>query len=234
VGVALLVCPTVIAHFKRQKTLRNILIILTFVLPNSLSFGQTFGGTSIDKLKAYKCTIRINKDSTINFIYNRHRNGVYGEHIGTLSKINDTLHRISATMTIGQFILKSFDKDTIYIQLDSNIGRQLDIVQVEYSNGKKRKQLQGYDRLGNPIGLLKIPVDMNLFNEKKGTDFITITINRKNFLSDNFLSFNIPYGSAASFTKGQQEEFYVVIKNGQLFTIGNPPMQTGHFKLMIK
>lgn len=137
-------------------------------------------------------------------------------------------------MTIGQFYMKSFDKDTIYIQLDSNIARQLDKIQVEYSDGKTRKQLQGYDRLGNPIRLLKIPVDKKLFNEKKGTDFITLTINRKNFLTDNFLSFKIPFGSAASFTKGRQEEFYVVIKNGQLFTTGKPPLQTGHFRLKMK
>jgi hypothetical protein len=221
------------AHFKRQTTMRKLIILLTFILPNTLLFGQTFFGNSTDKMKAYNCTIRINKDSTINFIYDRQSNGVYGEHIGTLSKINDTLYRISATMTIGQFYMKSFDKDTIYIQLDSNIARQLDKIQVEYSDGKTRKQLQGYDRLGNPIGLLKIPIDKKLFNEKKGTDFITITINRKNFLTDNFLSFKIPFGSAASFTKGQQEEFYVVIKSGQLFTTGNPPLQTGHFKLKI-
>lgn len=214
--------------------MRKLIILLTFILPNTLLFGQTFFGASTDKMKAYNCTIRIDNDSTVYFIYDRQSNAVYGEHIGALSKVNDTLYRISATMTIGQFYLKSFYKDTIYIQLDSNIARQLDKIEVEYSDGKTREQFQGYDRLRNPIGLLKMPVDKKLLNKKKGTDFITITINRKNSLTDSFLSFKIPFGSAASFTKGQQEEFYVVIKNGQLFTTGNPPLQTGHFKLKIK
>lgn len=214
--------------------MRELIILLTLILTNTVLFGQTLFRTSKDKMKAYNCTLRINKDSTINFIYESQSNGVYGEHIGMINKINDTLYRISATMTIGQFCMKSYDKDTIYIQLDSIIARQLDKIQIEYSDGKTRKQLQGYDRSGNPIGLLKMPVDKKLFNEKKGKDFITITINRKNFLTDSFLSFRIPFGSAASFTKGQQEEFYVVIKNGQLFATGNPPLQTGHFKLKIK
>lgn len=151
------------AHFKRQTTLRKLIVLLTFILPNTILFGQTFFWTSTDKMKAYNCTIRINKDSTLNFIYDRQSNGVYGEHIGTLSKITDTLYKISATMTIGQFQLKSFNKDTIYIQLDSNIARQLDIIQVENSEGKGRTQFQGYDRLGNQIGLIKMPVDMKLF-----------------------------------------------------------------------
>ncbi|MGY3051823.1 hypothetical protein ACVWYG_000010 [Pedobacter sp. UYEF25] len=214
--------------------MRKIIILLTFILPNTLLFGQTFVGTSTDKLKAYNCTIRVNKDSTINFIYNKHSNVVYGEHIGTISKVSDTLYKISATMTIGQFLFQSPFKDTIYVQLDSTIARQADKIQFEYSYGKTRKQLQGYDRLRNAIGLFKIPVDKNIFKEKKGTDFITLTIDRKNFLTDNFLSFTIPFGSAASFTKGQLEAFYVVIKNGQLYTIGNPPLQTGHFKLKEK
>ena len=207
--------------------------ILTFIILISatVSFGQTFIGKQSEKLKRYNCTFLINKDSTINFIYDRDFNGVYGEHTGTIKKINDTLYRISATMSIGQFYMKSFDNDTIYIQLDSNIARQLDKIQIEYTDGKTRKQLQGYDRTGQPIDLLKIPVDKKLFNEKKGMDYITITINRKNFLTDNFLSFKIPFGSAASFTSGQKFTFDVVIKNNKLWTVGQPPLQTGNFKL---
>jgi hypothetical protein len=167
----------------------------------------------------------------INFIYNRDFNGIYGDHNGTIKKINDTLYRVSATMTIGQFYMKSFDNDTIYIQLESNIARQLDKIQIEYSDGKTRKLLQGYDRMGQPINLLKIPINKKLFNQKNGMDYITITINRKNFLTDNFLSFKIPFGSAASFTSGQKITFDLIIKNNNLWTVGQPPLQTGHFKL---
>ena len=133
----------------------------------SVSFGQTFIGKQSEKLKRYNCTFRINKDSSINFIYDREFNGVYGEHYGTIKQVNDTLYRISATMTIGQFYMKSFDNDTIYIQLDSIIARQLDKIEIEYSDRKTRKQFQGYDRMGNPIGLLKVPVDKKLFNAER-------------------------------------------------------------------
>jgi hypothetical protein len=192
---------TVMCRFKRQtQQMRISILTLTLLSAANVSFGQTFIGKQSDKLKRYNCTFRINKDSSINFIYDRDFNGIYGEHNGTIRKINDTLFRVSATMTIGQFYMKSFDNDTIYIQLDSNIARQLDKISIEYTDGKTRKHSQGYDRNGNPVSLLKIPVDRKLFNEKKGTDYVTIIINRKNFLTDNFLSFKIPFGSAASFT----------------------------------
>ncbi len=207
---------------------------MTIILTNIFSFGQTFVGTSTDRMKAYNCTIHINKDSTVYFIYNTDKNGVYADYVGRIKKIDDTLFHISATMRIGQFYMKSFRKDTIYIQLDSTIARTLDKIQVEYSDKQTRKQLKGYDRLGHSIELLKIPIDKNLFNEKKGTDFIEISVNRKHLLIDKFLSFRIPFGSAASFTKGQKEDFFVIIKNGQLYTTTNPPLQTGHFKLRIK
>jgi len=207
------------------------ILTLMFLISVNVLFGQTFIGKQSDKLKRYNCSFHINKDSSINFIYDRNFNGVYGDHYGSIKKINDTLYRVSATMTIGQFYMKSFDNDTIYIQLDSIIARQLDKIQIEYTDGKTREQLQGYDRMGNPIRLLKIPVDKKLFNEKKGIDFITITINRKNFLTDNFLSFKIPFGSAASFTSGQKIIFDVVIKNNKLWTVGQPPLQTGHLNL---
>lgn len=197
----------------------------------NVSFGQTFSGKQLEFSKSYNYSFRINKDSSVNFIYAKEFNGVYGDHYGSIKQINDTLFSVSATMTIGQFYMKTFNNDTIYIQLDSNIARQLDIIQIEYSDGKTRKQLQGYDRMGNPIRVLKVPVDKKLFNEKKGMDFVTITINRKNFLTDNFLSFKIPYGSGASFTSGQKIIFDVVIKRNKLWTVGQPPLQTGHFKL---
>ncbi|MBK7651592.1 MAG: hypothetical protein IPJ20_13835 [Flammeovirgaceae bacterium] len=126
----------------------SILTLMIMITAN-VSFGQTFIGKQSNKFKTYNCSIRINKDSSVNFIYDRDLNGVYGDHYGSINKINDTLFRVSATMTIGQFYMKSFNNDTIYIQLDSNIARQLDKIQIEYTDGKTRKQLQGYDRMGN-------------------------------------------------------------------------------------
>lgn len=208
----------------------SILTLLIFISITA-SFGQTFITKQSSGLKKIDCTFHINKDSSVHFIYQRDNRGIYGEHTGTIQKLNDTLFRVSATLTIGQFYMKSFDKDTIYIQLDTNIARQLDKIQMEYSDGRTRKLLQGYDRMGQPIGILKIPIDKNLFNKRKGLDYVTITINRKNFLSDSFLAFKIPFGSAASFSSGQMIMFDVAIKNNKLWTVGQPPLQTGHFRL---
>jgi hypothetical protein len=218
---------------EQKNKMRQLFLIGYLLLLIDISiYGQTYSGASTDK--NYNCLLRINKDSTINFIYDRSNNGIYGEHIGAIKQIDDTLFHISATMTIGQFYMKSFDNDTIYIQLDSCIATQLDKIEVEYSNGTTRKQFQGYNNVGKPIGILKIPVDKKLYSRNKGTDFITITINRKNFLTDKFLTFKIPFGSAASFTCNYKLDFDIVIKGEQLWTVGQAPLQTGKFKLKRK
>src|SRR5690606_10146984 len=136
-------------------------------------------------------------------------------------------------MTIGQFYMKSYHLDTLYISIDSTIARELDKISIEFSN-KTQKHFAGYDKKGEPISLLKIPIDKSIFNNRKGTNTVKLIINRKNILSDNFLTFEIPFGSAASFTKGDKEDFYVVINNEQLNTIKSAPLQTGNFKLKRK
>ena len=223
--------------------MRKLIIILTLILLYASTFGQTFIG-STDKnpyIKGdqYNLALRINIDSTINFIFDRDYQSLYGEFNGRIVKLNDTLYRISSTLTFRQACMKSFNLDTFYIQLYKNIATQLDTIQFEYSDGKTRKQFKGYDSLYNPIMLLKIPVDKKLFNNEKGKDFITITINRKNFLIDNYLSFKIPYGSASIFEAGRQLDFNIVIKNGELYTIEEPKSLYGdfglsHFRLKIK
>ncbi|MDL2309196.1 hypothetical protein LJC53_06405, partial [Bacteroidales bacterium OttesenSCG-928-C03] len=84
----------------------NIVTLMLFVSVN-VSFGQTFIGKQSDKLNRYNCSFRINKDSSVNFIYDRDFNGIYADHRGTIKKLNDTLYRVSATMAIGQFYMKS-------------------------------------------------------------------------------------------------------------------------------
>lgn len=206
-------------------------LLFIFSILANVSHAQTFIGKQHEHQEGYTCSLHINNDSSVIFIYDRDANGIYAEYFGAIKKLNDSLYRVSATQEIGQFCMKSFNNDTIYIQLDPDIATQLDKIQVAYADGKTRKELQGYDRKGQPINVLKIPVDKKLFNERKGTDYITITINRKNFLTDNFLSFKIPFGSAASFTSGQKTTFDVVIKGNKLHTVAQAPLQTGHFKL---
>jgi hypothetical protein len=224
-----------IADNKSQTKLRKLIFILALILANISVFGQTFIGTSTDTIDigTFNITIRINKDSTTNFIYTRDYQGIYGEYIGRIVKLDDTLYSISATMTIGQSCQKSFNLDKFSISLDKEIATQLDMIQFEYSDGKTRKQFRGYDSMGNPIRTLLIPVDKKLFNMETGMDFITITINRKQFLSDKFLTFKIPYGSASRIEAGRRVNFNVVIKNGELYTTDELLLFDEPFRLKI-
>ncbi len=217
-----------IQHVPKLDSLKKISPLLE--RDNDLSGGLIFSGTSTE---LYNCTFRINKDKTINFVYDIDKNGIYAEHTGTIKKINDTMYHVKATMTIGQFYMKSYHRDTLYISIDSTVAKELDKISVDFSNNTQ-KHFSVYDKNGEPISLLKIPIDKRVFNNRKGTNTVKITINRKNILTDNFLTFEIPYGSASSFTKGDKQDFYVVIKNDQLNSIKIAPIQTGHFKLKKK
>ncbi|MFM9950215.1 MAG: hypothetical protein ACKV1O_19935 [Saprospiraceae bacterium] len=194
------------------------------------SFGQTYTGTSTDKMGKYDCLFRMGKDNAVDFIYNQNEYVVYAAYSGKMERLNDTLYRVSATMTIGQYYMKSWSMDTLYIQLDPAIARQLDKIEVKYADGMI-KNFSGYDNKGKAENLLKLPVDKKRFNRSKGADYVTITVNRKDLITGRFLSFKIPFGSAASFTSGQKLEFDLSIKNNIVRTVGEPPLQTGHFKL---
>ena len=204
------------------------------ILCSMLSFGQTFEGYSTDKNKSYHCLLQIKPDSSVVFTYDSDNNGVYAEYVGEIERSTDSTFKVKATLAIGQYYMKSFNEDTLYIQLDSQIARTLDKIQVEYSNKKNRKQLQGYDRQGQPKSLLKLPVDKELFNSNKGTDYVEITVNRKNRITGEWVSFIIPFGSAASITAGDEIEFEIKIVNGVIESIGQSLIQTGHIKLMKK
>ena len=208
------------------------LLHILFLFSSYAAFGQIFTGTSTDKVNAYNCTIRINQDSTVNFVYHSKGNGIYAEHEGRIVQLNDSLFHIDATLTIGQFYMKSYHEDTLYIKMDSTIALYLDKILVAYSNGSF-KNYQGYDSIGNSLRHLKIPIDKTIFNAKKGNNFVNITINRRNLITYELLSFEIPFGAAVWFTKGEKLAFDVIIKNEQITTTALPPLQTGHFRLKI-
>ncbi|MEM9981732.1 MAG: hypothetical protein AAF734_04490 [Bacteroidota bacterium] len=208
--------------------------IVTFliILSSTLSYGQTFEGYS--EKRDYHCLLQIKPDSSITYIYDRDQNGTYAEYVGKIRKLTDSTYKIKAALMIGQYYMKSFYKDTLYIRLDPKIARTLDKIEVEYADKKSRKLFQGYDQKGQPIPLLKIPIDQELFNSNKGTDYVTITVNRKNRITGEWVSFTIPYGSAASITKGREIDFTVKIKHGIITSIGEEIIQTGHMKLKKK
>ena len=209
------------------------------MLTNILLFGQTFTGNSIDNIKRYDCFLRINKDSTINFVYSLRTHGIYGEYLGTIKQLKDTLYHISATMTIGQFYIPVisvpwFEKDTICLQLDSSVAREFDTILYKYSDGTQKKQTLDKDMLGKPYRLFKIPVNKNIFNSKMNVEYITITTNRKDIITGKLLTFKVPYGLSTKFTHEYKLDFEIVIKAKQLWTIGQAPLQTGHLRMKME
>jgi hypothetical protein len=213
-----------------MRTEKNLLFVIFFVISTS-AFGQTFEGSSVDERFNYHCLLQINPDSSVTYIYDRDDNGIYAEYVGQLQKAKDATYAVKAKLAIGQYYMKSFHPDTLYIKLDSTIAGALDKISVTYANNKKYLLYRGYDSLANPISLIKIPIDKELFNADKGTDFVTITVNRKNRITRNWISFTIPFGSAAFITAGQTLNMEVKIEKDTVRTVGDRPTQTGHILL---
>lgn len=92
---------------------------IILILNSCVTIEQTYIGTSVDANKSYNTSLKINKDSTINFFHTSNDNGIYAEYIGEIETITNSIFHIAAKMTIGQYYIKSFNSDTIYIQIDS-------------------------------------------------------------------------------------------------------------------
>ncbi|MDR2039438.1 MAG: hypothetical protein LBQ60_16065 [Bacteroidales bacterium] len=212
------------------NTLKKTIFILTFILTSSILSGQTFVGTSSDKMKSYGCTFRLNKDSTINFIYERNENSIYAEHIGKIKKINDTLFRAFVIMTVGQFYMKSPSDDTLTIKVDTLMVSKIDKFTIHFSNGQTKELKKCYDKWFK-YHAFHLPINEKWFNSQKGTDYVFITTGLKGLISGEELKFKIPFGSAASFLCGQKDKFEIIIKDGLLWTTGKASVQIGQFKL---
>jgi hypothetical protein len=221
--------PAMTANYK-IRYLFTILALCIFSLSTS---GQTYSGTQLGRSKRLNCLLRINADSTVNFIYDQDENGLYAEYLGTIKRVSDSIFHIAAVMTLGQLYCMAHRPDMIYIQLEPDIAQQLGQITLTYSNGVFSR-LSGYDRRGRSKMRIKVPMDQNLFNSTKGTDYYTLSIPDKHPITGKSLVFKIYNGSVASFQSGKKIDFEVRIKNGVLWTVGEPPLETGHFKLRKK
>jgi hypothetical protein len=219
-----------------MTTSYNICVVFTVLalcLLSLSSSGQTYSGTQLGRSKRLNCQLRINADSTVNFIYDQDENGLYAEYLGTINRVSDSTYHIVAVLTLGQFYCKAHRPDMIYIQLEPDIAQQLGQITLTYSNGAFTR-LSGYDRRGRSKMRIHVPVDQNLFNSTKGTDYYTLSIPQKHPITGKPLNFKIYNGSVASFISGNQLDFSVRIKNGVLWTVGEAPLISGHFKLREK
>lgn len=186
------------------------------MLADTYLLGQVFTGNTIDK--EYKCSLKINPDSSIIFIYDDPRGYAFGEHEGTIHKFNDTLFHITCTLTYGQFIQMSLNSDTICIQIDEPVLKLIDSVTVKYKNGQEKNFL-----------ITKNSRHICFRTDKK---HVSVTTNHRNQITGKKNSFIIPFRSDASFASGENVEFDIVIQNGKVKTVGKETVpQTGHFTL---
>jgi hypothetical protein len=210
------------------------ILIITFIISSiQFSYGQIFTGYHNENNSIHDLTFRIKKDSTINLIYQINNKAVYAEYIGKIKRINDTLYSVSGKLITSQYFMKAPYEDSITIQMDSAIARQIDKISIEYSNGETI-DISKYDKKWREFYGISIPNKMLLYNAKKNKNYIFITINRKNNITDEFLKFQIPFGSASYFSTGDLIAFEIVIKHNFAWIIGEPPVEFGNLKMKKK
>lgn len=205
------------------------LLLLLFGIP---LFSQTYTGQSRDKRDGYSCSLKIQADSSVLFIYSQGLNETFAEYSGIIKKRNDSLYHVSATMTFGKFdimrlyVIPDDGKPSPgdYVTIDSTFLRLFGPVSIIYANGLSKK----YNEPGPFL------LDTKLFNKKAGSDFYTISTSTTNKITGKKLSFYTSVNSSPDFEHGDHLEFYLVLKGNTLSSSGNPPQQTGHFRMTKK
>jgi hypothetical protein len=211
---------------------KYLFITLFLVFSSAFAIGQVYSGNSaVD----YWCLLRINKDSTVNFVYSLNYNEFYGENKGTIKKISDSTYHVSVKMvfgksatmgqsTYGDVVQKS--TDSAYFKIDTPYVHLKDTVIIKYANG----QTQNYIPYKQGRHIVFVP-DKKLFNDKPGSNYYKAFIKRKNPITGQQLSFKVTIHSAPFFESGSRLNFDVIIKNSTLHTIGEPNIETGQFAL---
>jgi hypothetical protein len=138
------------------------------------------------------------------------------------------LFQIEAELTLGQFYRMAHGFD-IAFRVDAALVPKLPKITVTYANGVFTHR-RPYNRYGKCIGV-RIPAVPEWFNDSPGSNYYTISIPRKNPITGQALEFKIYYGSGAGFECGEKLNFNVCIQGGQLWTVGQAPLQWGHFRL---
>jgi|GEM_PF-2363819 hypothetical protein len=201
----------------RAKLISVILFLFLFWVPNL--YGQLFkgaSGKSFTDLSPYQCSLRINQDSTIDFIYHQYINRAYSEFKGVIKKVNDTTYRISSTSTIEMACNRSYTLDTFKIKFKHSFSPQFKEVKLRFSNGKEQMcvipDTKGTD------GIMKVPIDKTLFTRLKGSNMLTLSVSQKNSITGESLSFKVSWGDGPVFSSGEKLDFNVFISGSKVRT----------------
>ncbi len=211
---------------------KYLFITLFLLFSSTFAIGQTYSGNSVVD---YWCLLRINKDSTVNFVYSLNYNEFYGETKGSIKKISDSTYHVSVKMVFGKsatmgqssygdVIQKS--SDSAYFKIDTPYVHLKDTVLIKYANGQTQKYIPY--KQGKHTGFSP---DKKLFNEKPGSNYYKAFIKRKNPITGQQLSFKVTIHSSPFFESGKWLNFDVIIKDNRLRTKGDPDIETGQFTL---
>ena len=185
--------------------------------PNGGERGDVwYTGHSIDS--SYKCHLKIAPDSSVVFVYELEGNHAYGEHRGRVQSVGDSLLRFNMKLMWGQFLMKSWNEDTLYLRLGDTNVIDKDALIVQYANGQ-RLHPYVFDE-----GIMKYPVNRKLFVVGKP---ITILTNHIHPFTQEPIVIEVTYRSSADFVFGYEHEFEALIMGDRLITVGRKPYQTG-------
>lgn len=181
---------------------------------------QIYKGHSKDN--GYLCYLKISPDNRVVFTYQTSDNNVYGEHVGTIKAINDSLFRLTCKLTFGQFVCKAFTKDSLklYVEPAASINKKK--IRVRYHNGDWMRA-HTPDKFG-----VAFAFNPDLFNEDYPAFIVTDHIHP---ITKEPLLIKAIFGSAYQFAYGDKVEFDIVITNDSAYTTGEETLQSGHIQL---
>jgi len=215
---------------------RILLISLIFFFMIKLAVSHEYEGTSDNK---FQISLKIEKDSSISLIYYQFQK-VYAEYSGKITKTNESTLYLSAMRTLGNYFVYIPYKfsptppftvsDTDYLQIDTPFVQPADTVMITYANGTS----VNFVPLNKQGKLDTLTLNKKLFNKKKGFDFYTITLKRKNKITNKPLVFrmepNLVFGAIAS----EPMRVYLKIKNESIPSLEGFFSEIGDFKLKKK
>jgi hypothetical protein len=181
---------------------------------------RIYKGLSIDS--NYVCYLKVSPDNSVNFVYGQNDYAVFGEHSGTISRINDSTFHVKCKLDFGHYINKAFTTDSFEIWVDSPNLIDKSTVLVQYDNDELMTGRR-IDKDG-----VTFAFDPELFSHRRPALILTNHIHP--FLNEP-INIKAYFGSASQFVSGDEVEFDVLMTDKMVKSIGEGVGQTGHFEL---
>lgn len=207
--------------------------IITFLfLFCGLCYGQTYSGKSTNTF--YRCSLKINKDSTVIFNFRQKNNIVYGDFTGRIRKLNDSLFLLSCKSVFDQYLMKNYFAPDLCISVDSILDQshKIKFIKVNYSCGLDtiyhlkncRKSSEAWEKVCYRIK------DNHAYHVNGNNDMF-IDVGYKSIFTGKPVIFTLNTISALDFGHNTTFTTFIVIKNGTVKSVKDHITQTGSFVL---